>query len=106
LLDDALIEMRRLPRFGIEVFTNKRIIEGELSIAVIRWPLVTQARKMEKMGWWKGILAECRMLRDVLKVTYPLAAISQTYRMRSLRIRIHSHAGITTETTANRMPAP
>ena len=88
LLSEALIEMRELPRFGIEVFTNKRIIASKLSIAVIRWAGVTQARKTEKIGWWRGIWAECRMLRDVLQVTYPLAAISQTYHMRSLRILV------------------
>lgn len=86
LLSEALTEMRGLPRFGIEVFTNKRIIAGKLSIAVIRWACVTQARKTEKMGWRRGIWAECRMLMDVLRVTYPLAAITQTYHMRSLRI--------------------
>ena len=86
LLSEALIEMRGLPRFGVEIFTNKRIILNKLSIAVIRWPSVTQARKTEKMGWWKGLGAECRMLRDILQVTYPLAAVSQTYHMRSLRI--------------------
>ncbi len=85
LLSEALSEMRRLPRFGIEVFTNRRIIAGRHSIAVVRWPCVTQARKTEKMGWRKGLLAECRMLTDVLRVTYPLAVISQTYRMRAVR---------------------
>lgn len=86
LLSEALTEMRGLPRFGIEVFTNKRIVDARLSIAVIRWACVTQARKTEKMGWRKGIWAECRMLLDVFRVTYPLAAITQTYHMRSLRI--------------------
>src|SRR5271166_2369958 len=58
LLSEALIEMRALPRFGIEVFTNKRIIASSLSIAVVRWAHVTQARKTEKMGWWRGVGAE------------------------------------------------
>ena len=88
LLSEALIEMRALPRFGIEVFTNQRIIASKLSIAVVRWANVTQARKTEKMGRWRGIWAECRMVRDVLKVAYPLAAISQTYHMRSRRISV------------------
>jgi hypothetical protein len=34
------------------------------------------------------MLAECRMLWDVMQVTHPLAAISQAYRMRSLRIEV------------------
>lgn len=85
LLAEALLEMRQLPRFGIEVFTNERIIARGLSIAVVRWPSVTQARKTEKLGWWPGLRAELRMLEDILRATYPLAAIVQTLRMRALR---------------------
>ena len=68
--------------------SSKRIVAARLSIAVIRWACVTQARKTEKMGWRKGVLAECRMLLDVLRVTYPMAAITQTYRLRLLRIEV------------------
>lgn len=94
LLSETLIEMRALPRFGIEVFTNQRIIASKLSIAVVRWAHVTQARKTEKIGRWRGMLAECRMLRDVLQVAYPLAAISQTYHMRSLRISVDQRSTV------------
>lgn len=94
LLSEVLLDIRRLPRFGIEVFANKRIIARKLRIAVVYWPHVTQARKTEKMGGWRGIAAECRMLGDVLHVTYPLAAIVQTYHMRSLRIPVDSRSSL------------
>lgn len=94
LLSEALIDMRGLPRFGIEAFMNERIIARKLSIAVVRWPRVTQARKTEKMGRWRGIWAECRMLRDVLQVAHPLAAISQTYHMHSLRIPVDQRSTV------------
>ncbi|MGA7593727.1 MAG: glycosyltransferase family 2 protein [Gallionella sp.] len=86
LLSDVLDEMHGLPRFGIEVFMNRRIIAQQLSIAVSRWPTVTQSRKTEKLGYWKGIRAEWRMLADLFKLDYPLALVSQTYRMLLLRI--------------------
>jgi glycosyltransferase involved in cell wall biosynthesis len=85
LLSEALSEIRRLPRFGLEVFMNSLIIEHGLSIAVTRWPQVTQARKTEKLGYWRGVRAEWRMIADLLQVTYPLVLISQTYRLLSLR---------------------
>ena len=44
LLSAALKEIRRLPRFGIEVFLNNQIIAQRLSIAVTHWPEVTQWR--------------------------------------------------------------
>ncbi len=85
LLDGVLREMHGLPRFGIEIFMNQRIIERRLSIAVTRWEQVTQSRKTEKMGYWKGIRAEWRMLIDVMKVAYPSAAVAQTIQMLRLR---------------------
>ncbi|MDB5992149.1 MAG: glycosyltransferase like 2 family protein [Herbaspirillum sp.] len=85
LLSEALSEIRLLPRFGIEVFMNSRIIARRLSITVVRWPRVTQSRKTEKLGRWKGILAECRMIADLLHVYYPLVLISQTLQLLALR---------------------
>ncbi|MHB1675908.1 MAG: glycosyltransferase family 2 protein [Sulfuriferula sp.] len=85
LLSKALKEIRRLPRFGIEVFLNSQIIKHRLSITVTHWPQVTQWRKKEKLGYWKGMLAEWRMIGDLLNVAYPLALISQTYRLLALR---------------------
>lgn len=86
LLSNLLGEIHLLPRFGIEVFMNRQIIARRLSIAVADWPEVTQARKTEKMGYWKGVMAELRMLVNLVQVAYPPALISQTYYLRSLRV--------------------
>ena len=91
LLSEAQEEIHRLPRFGIEIFMNHRIIARRLSIAVTHWPHVTQARKTEKLGFWKGIRAEWRMIADLLQVAYPLVLISQIYHLLSLRVP-HTHA--------------
>jgi len=90
LLSSAQEEMHRLPRFGIEIYMNRRIIARRLSIAVTRWPQVTQARKSEKLGYWKGICAEWRMIVDLFQVAYPLVLISQIYHLLLLRT---DHAG-------------
>ncbi|MFM0207502.1 glycosyltransferase [Paraburkholderia sediminicola] len=86
LLSEVLLEVHGMPRFGVEVFTNRRIIERNLSIAVTHWPHVTQARKTEKLGYWKGVRAEWRMIADLFRAVYPLALISQTFQMLRLRI--------------------
>jgi len=85
LLSEALEEVFELPRFGIEVFMNRKIIARQLSIAVAHWPQVTQSRKTEKLGYWKGIRAEWRMIADLLQVVYPVLLISQTWQLLSLR---------------------
>jgi glycosyltransferase involved in cell wall biosynthesis len=90
ILSEVLEEIHRLPRFGIEVFMNHQIIARQLSIQVTRWSHVTQSRKTEKLGLWKGLLAEWRMIIDLLQVAYPLVLISQTYHLlllKSPRIR-------------------
>ncbi len=86
LLSEVLEEMHGLPRFGIELFMNRRIIARQYSIAVTHWPTVTQSRKTEKLGYWKGMRAEWRMLTDLFQVDYPLALIYQTYQLLLLRI--------------------
>lgn len=85
LLSEVLEEIHGLPRFGIEVFMNRQIIARQLSIAVTHWPHVTQSRKTEKLGFWKGLRAEWRMIADLLQVAYPLVLVSQTYHLLSLR---------------------
>jgi glycosyltransferase involved in cell wall biosynthesis len=85
LLSETLEEIHGLPRFGIEVFMNRLIIQRQHSISVTYWPTVTQARKTEKLGFWPGIRAEWHMITDLLKVAYPFALISQNYRMLLLR---------------------
>ena len=85
LLSEAQEEMHRLPRFGIEIFMNRRIIARRLSISVTRWPQVTQARKSEKLGFRKGIRAEWRMLVDLMHVAYPPVLIAQICRLLLLR---------------------
>jgi glycosyltransferase involved in cell wall biosynthesis len=86
LLETVLGDIRKLPRFGIEMFMNRRIIESRLRVAVTHWPRVTQARKTEKLGYWQGVRAEWRMITDLLRAVYPLSLISQTVQLSWLRI--------------------
>jgi glycosyltransferase involved in cell wall biosynthesis len=85
LLADALAELHCLPRFGVEVFMNHRIIEERLPIVSVRWRRVTQARKTEKFGWWRGQRAELRMALDLLRAVYPIELVSQSWHMLALR---------------------
>jgi glycosyltransferase involved in cell wall biosynthesis len=93
LLAEALAEMRGLPRFGVEVFMNHRIIDERLPIAVVRWPRVTQARKTEKLGWRRGLRAEARMVGDLLRAVYPLELVGQTWRLMELRAHAADASG-------------
>jgi glycosyltransferase involved in cell wall biosynthesis len=85
LLRDVMQDAGRLPRFGIEVFMNRRIIADGLAVAVARWPRVTQSRKTEKLGRWRGTLAEWRMVRDLVSTVYPIELLRQTAQLMALR---------------------
>ncbi|WP_051229016.1 glycosyltransferase family 2 protein [Paludibacterium yongneupense] len=86
LLSDTLLQIHDLPRFGIEVFMNRQIIARQLSIAVTRWKRVTQSRKTEKLGYWKGTCAEWRMIVDLLHVAKPPELIAQNWHLLMLKI--------------------
>jgi hypothetical protein len=86
LLADVLHDVNALPRFGVEVFMNKRIIAGALPVAVANWTGVTQSRKTEKLGYWRGVRAEWRMVADLMQVAYPVELVGQTVRLVALRV--------------------
>jgi glycosyltransferase involved in cell wall biosynthesis len=85
LLADVLDDIHALPRFGIEVFMNKRIIAARLPVAIANWRTVTQSRKTEKLGWRRGVLAEWRMVFDLMDAVYPIELLSQTMHLAALR---------------------
>jgi glycosyltransferase involved in cell wall biosynthesis len=86
ILAAVLAQPNRLPRFGVEVLMNRAVIDERLPIAVADWRGVTQARKAEKLGWWRGQVAEARMIVEIARAVYPLAAIAQTWRLIRLRV--------------------
>jgi glycosyltransferase involved in cell wall biosynthesis len=85
LLGDVLHDIRSLPRFGIEVFMNRRIIARALPLAIAEWTDVTQSRKTEKLGFWRGMCAEWRMVFDLMDAVYPFELLAQTPRLAALR---------------------
>ena len=80
----CLSEIDKLPRFGIEVYMNERIIKERLKIAVVTLENVDNTRKAEKMGLCRGTFADWKTALDVLRVTSPLEVVRQNYRMRAL----------------------
>jgi glycosyltransferase involved in cell wall biosynthesis len=84
LVADALTAMQSLPRWGGEAFINDRICREKLSIAVVKWPAVYNIRKYQKVGFWRGILAELSMVMDALRVLSPFGSVRQQWQLLSL----------------------
>ena len=68
LLIDAVQAMQALPHWGGEVFMNSYFLKHKLRIAVVRWHTVYNIRKYDKVGIWRGIGEELRMIYDAFHV--------------------------------------
>jgi glycosyltransferase involved in cell wall biosynthesis len=84
LLEDAVPAMRRLPRWGGEVYMNEIFIRNACRIAVVKWPRVLNIRKYEKAGVWRGTLAEAKMIADAMQVLTPIGLLRQNLRLLKL----------------------
>jgi len=77
LLDQAIEEMERLPRWGCEAFINDLIIEEGLSVAVVDWPTVFNTPKTSKRGPLQGVVGELEMIRDAVGFLSPMGVVRQ-----------------------------
>ena len=81
--DDAL---RKLPKFGFEVFLNSLILKTHAPLAVVRLPGVKSPLKSTKYGLWTGVKGDISMMRDLFHAVPPLGLVRQISQMRKLRV--------------------
>jgi glycosyltransferase involved in cell wall biosynthesis len=84
LLESAVEAMQRLPRWGGEVYMNEIFIRRACRISVVRWPRVLNIRKYEKAGFWRGTIAEMKMIADAASVLTPFGLVRQNLDMLKL----------------------
>lgn len=94
LLRPHLTEMERLPRWGGEAFINTLITQACLPIAVVHWRRVFNIRKAQKVGVWRGLLAELSMTADLFRVLSPAQVVRQNLAMLALIRRPDARQGI------------
>jgi len=87
LIADRLNELDALPRFGFEVWLNRVCINAAVRLAVVEWGRVDSPLKSRKYGVLQGIVADLRMMSDLLHTAGPWQLVRQIVRMRKLRIR-------------------
>jgi len=86
LIVDRFGELDALPRFGFEVWLNRICIEPAARLAVVEWGSVDSPLKSRKYGLLRGIVADLRMIADLLHTAGPLQLVLQIVRMRSLHV--------------------
>lgn len=84
LVGTDLSGLRRLPRFGFEVWLNGVCIAARTRIAVVRWDSVASPLKSRKYGWAAGLLSDAAMFRDMMRAVAPWALVKQIVVMKRL----------------------
>jgi glycosyltransferase involved in cell wall biosynthesis len=84
LLRDCRAQFETLPGWGAEAFINEIIIREHLRLRVVRWPHVSNTRKAEKLGSWRGAAAEMTMIAQAAAVLNPLGLLRQNLQLLEL----------------------
>lgn len=88
ILLEHLAEIEQLSPFGIETFINRSVIRRDMKVAVVRLPKLIHARKTDKLGLWRGFIAEGGMLLDILRTVSLAEIVRQNYWLLRLRTRV------------------
>jgi glycosyltransferase involved in cell wall biosynthesis len=78
--------MKRLPKFGFEVFLNSIVLQARAPLAVVRLPGVKSPLKSAKYGLWSGIKGDIFMLSDLMRAVPLWGLAAQIVAMRRLRV--------------------
>ena len=78
--------LRKLPKFGFEVFLNSLVLQSQAPLAVVRLPGVKSPLKSAKYGLLRGIKGDIAMMRDLHRAVPPLGLLQQIIRLRRLRV--------------------
>lgn len=79
-------QISELKNFGLEVFTNRIIIEKKLRIKTVIMDNVMNNRKWLKQGFFTGMQNEIFMWRDIFKTVSVYEFISQNIKMKKLLV--------------------
>lgn len=90
LIAGRLGELDALPRFGFEVWLNRICINAGARVAVVGWSRVDSPMKSRKYGVLNGMVADLRMIADLLRTAGPWQLTRQIWRMRYLRVCVGS----------------
>lgn len=84
LIGADLAALRRLPRFGFEVWLNAICIASRTRITVVHWEDVRSPLKSRKYGLATGLLSDAAMLRDMMQAVAPWTLVRQIVEMKRL----------------------
>lgn len=87
LVKDNLNEMRKLARFGLEVYLNKLIIKNKYRIKIVFWKNVISPWPYKKSGLLRGLKSFFFMIVDILRTISIFEVIRQFVMMSFLKVK-------------------
>ncbi len=87
LIQSNIDEIRKLPRFGLEVYLNKLIIKNKYRIKIVFWKNVISPWPYKKTGLLSGFKSFTFMIVDILKTVSVFEIIRQFIMMSFLKIK-------------------
>lgn len=81
-----LDDIEKLPSFAIESFFNQVLIDNSHRIKIVKWKDVITPRKSTKTGFWKGVLGDVKMIKEIVQLVSVKGVIEQNYRMHKLKV--------------------
>ena len=88
-VSDRIEDIKKLPRFGLEVFFNRIIINKEARIKIVYWEKVRSPMKFEKdkRGKLSGVWGDVKMIGNIMQVISPLEVAYQFAAMTKLKVK-------------------
>jgi len=87
VLDQNLQAISNLRSYGLEVFTNRLIINNRLRVKTVKLDNITNPTKWGKKSFWQGIKGELLMWRDLFKTVSFFEFVGQHIKIRRLLIK-------------------
>lgn len=86
MIAESIDKLDHIPGFALETFLNQILVAKKLRLRVVKWNDVTLTNKTGKIGFWKGIKGEIRMVLQIISFLTVPKILKLYVKMFSLKV--------------------
>lgn len=86
MIVESIDKLDHIPGFALETLLNQIIVAKKLRLRVVKWNNVTLTNKTGKIGFWKGIKGEIRMVLQIISFLTVPKILKLYVKMLSLKV--------------------